>query len=319
MNYRRLGDLAARISEIGFGAWGLGGDAYGPIAEEDALATLRCAYEEGINFFDTADLYGNGRSEALLGKAFESCREEMVISTKVGFSHDGKDQDFSVAHIKRSIEQSLRRLRTDRVDVYFLHNPPMEALAAGEVLQTLEDLKRAGKARLTGVSVRRPQDGLEAIGKYGVRCVQVNLSMIDQRALECGLLALASKKGAGVIARTPLCFGFLAGKRASEIADDGTDHRSGWPKEQLEHWSRAAELFSGLSDGGKRSAVDAALQYCLSFDAVSAVIPGMMNADQVRQNAAASQPSKRLNAREQDRIKKIYEEYYSRPLAPKRL
>jgi aryl-alcohol dehydrogenase-like predicted oxidoreductase len=307
MKYRRFGKTGITVSEIGFGAWGLGGDAYGPVDEKDAVAALELAFDKGVNFYDTADLYGTGKSEEILGKTFKKVRDRVIIATKGGtLPHAGfhMPQDFSEEHLRQALEKSLLRLRTDYVDLYQLHSPTLDDLEESGVIQTLEKLKAEGKIREFGVSVRSPDDGLVVIEKYGFPVVQVNFNMIDQRIQDNGLLDKAEEKNVGIIIRTPLVFGYLTGSLDWKKDFKGQDHRSNWPEEQLKRWSTAPDLFSFLYTD--KTPVQAALRFCLDFDAVSTVIPGMLNKKHVTENLKANKLPP-LTEIEHRKIKDIYD------------
>jgi aryl-alcohol dehydrogenase-like predicted oxidoreductase len=309
MKYRKLGNTGIKVSEIGFGTWGLGGDSYGPTDDEVSLYALQFAFDLGVTFYDTSDLYGGGHSEEILGKAFSGQREKVIIATKVGtLPHTGfyMPQDFSFENISRSIDQSLRRLNTDYVDLYQLHSPQMELDNWDEIILALQQIQQAGKIRHFGISARSPQDAKMAIDQFGFEVVQVNFNMIDHRAVESGLFNLCREKGVGVIARTPLCFGYLSGNLTGEEEFAGLDHRANWPREQLRRWAKSPRLFAPLNLGKDRTLVQLALQFCLSDDAVSTVIPGMMTSVEVRENAAIAQMPP-LTREESETIQDIYQ------------
>src|SRR3989338_3843598 len=227
MNYRQLGATGLKVSEIGFGGWGIGGVAngavaYGPTDDRESVDALQRAFDLGINFYDTSDVYGYGHSEALIGAVFKRVRTKVTIASKVGFLRADGPQDFSSRHIRTAIEQSLRRLQTDYIDLYQLHSPPIMLLESDVgIMHTLESLRKEGKIRALGISVRSPDDGLIAIRKFGFKCVQVNFSLLDQRAVENELMELCKARNVGLICRTPLCFGFLSGKYSAESVFDG--------------------------------------------------------------------------------------------------
>jgi aryl-alcohol dehydrogenase-like predicted oxidoreductase len=198
----------------------------------------------------------------------------------------------------------MRRLKTDYIDVYQLHNPALKDLT-DDLLSTLTDLKRSGKIGAIGVSLRSPVDGQGILERYSFDAVQVNFNMIDQRLLEVKLSVLARQKGFGIIARTPLNFGFLASS-LSNIVFGENDHRRNWPKEQLELWSNSSNLFESLCQQRKISKAQLALQFCLAFDEVSTAIPGMLNTGEVLENAAASELEP-LTAEELQLIQRIYQ------------
>jgi aryl-alcohol dehydrogenase-like predicted oxidoreductase len=312
MKYRKLGNTGLEVSEIGYGTWGLGGKSYGDVDDNESKRALRLAYEKGVNFYDTADLYGNGHSEELLAEVFKEVRDKVIIATKGGtLPHTGfyMPQDFSPQYLRKALEASLRRLQTDYVDLYQLHSPRIEDIGNNKGLtETLEAFKSEGKIKAYGVSVRSPQDGLRAIQEFGFKVIQVNFNMIDQRALEIGLFAAAEKLNIGVIVRTPLVFGYLTGSLNGEETFQGVDHRANWPKEQLRRWANAPKLFASLVDGKERSYAQVALQFCLSHNAVSTVIPGMMNMREVEEDVQAVNLPELLPG-EMAQIKKIYDSH----------
>lgn len=311
MRYRILGRTGLQVSEIGFGAWGIGGlsagaTSYGPTDDEESRRALERAFDLGITFYDTAGAYGNGHSEELLGETFRNARDKVVIASKVGYrSFDTPAQDFSPQDIRETLEGTLRRLKSDYLDLYQLHSPALEVLRRDpEILRTLADLQKEGKIRAYGISLRTPEDGKVAIEEFGFWAIQVNFNLIDQRARENGLLDLAYKKDTGIIIRTPLNFGFLSGKVTQE-GFDSRDHRSQRSPEQLKKWSEAPALFAPLNVGKERTLSQLALQFCLAQDGVSTVIPGMMKVVEVEENAASvALPA--MEAEEVEAIREIY-------------
>ncbi|HVY68706.1 MAG TPA: aldo/keto reductase [Verrucomicrobiae bacterium] len=290
MNYRPLGVTGIKVSEIGFGSWGLGGEAYGPTDDAVSEQALNTAFDEGINFYDTADLYGAGHSEELIGRIFKGRRDKVVIATKGGtLPHTGfhMPQDFSPRHLRQALENSLRRLQTDYVDLYQLHSPSVEALSNGAAIATLEKLRDAGKIRSFGVSARSPRDAMELLWQFQLDVVQVNYNLIDQRAHDDGLLALARKKSAGIIARTPLCFGYLTGKMSGTETLARRDHRANWPVEQLRRWAESPGLFAPLYTARRITPAQFALRFCLQPSVVATTIPGLITPEQVLENVKA--------------------------------
>jgi len=314
MNYRRLGSTGLNISEIGFGAWGLGGDkggsrAYGPTDDAESLSALRRALDLGITFFDTSDFYGFGHSESLIGAAFKDCRDRVIIASKTGFLDAAGRQDFSPAHIRASLEGTLQRLKTDHLDLYQLHSPSAELLIqTPEILETLGELVREGRIRAYGVSLRSPEDGLTLLRACRVGCVQVNFNLADQRARTSGLFDLCRSTDTGVIARTPLCFGFLTGQYSDTAALPESDHRRRWSQEQVECWHKAPQLFAAaLKAQPQQTPAQRALRFCISYPEVSSVIPGMLTAAQVGENAAAGDPGP-FPAEALSALQRIYDE-----------
>lgn len=310
MKYRKLGNTGLEVSEIGFGTWGIGGVSdgaisYGPTDDRESTIALWRAFELGVNFFDTSDLYGYGHSESLIGEVFKDVRGKLLIASKVGFVKAYGRQDFSPKHIRKSIEGSLRRLQTDYIDLYQLHSPPVELLEKGGIVDSFHSLKKEGKVRAIGISVRSPDDGLRAVEGFGFESIQVNFNMVDQRALETGLMDVCRKTGVGLICRTPLCYGFLTGKFSPTSRFDSQDHRSRWPSEQIALWANAYRLFSSALEYQNQTHGQIALKFCLSYPSVSTVIPGMLNKCEVEENVSASDLGA-LTDTERLKVEKIY-------------
>lgn len=295
MKYRDLGKTGIKVSEIGFGAWEIGGltegaTSYGETDDKESKKALIKAYEKGINFFDTSNVYGNGHSEELLGETFENLREGVVIASKVGLLRHNGPQDFTPEYIIKSLDSTLKRLRTDYLDLYQLHSPPIKILyEMPEIINTLSKLKEKGKIKAFGISARSPEEGIIAATKYPLDSIQINFNLIDQRAVESGFMNICDKKGIGIIGRTPLCFGFLSGKYEKDYKFSPDDHRSTWFKEQREIWANAYTLFLEAVDKNiNQTNAQIALRYCLSYNPISVIIPGMLNEKEVIENAHAS-------------------------------
>jgi aryl-alcohol dehydrogenase-like predicted oxidoreductase len=294
MNYRSLGRTGLVVSEIGFGAWGIGGrtvsqTSYGDTDDRTSLAALARAQECGITFFDTSAVYGNGHSEELIGKALSGVRHKVVLATKAGYEAWDRPPDFSAAAIVASIERSLGRLRTDYLDLLLLHNPPLDVLLALDVQEALARLVASGKVRAWGASCKGPDDALEALRACDVSVIQANFNMMDVRAVTSGLFEEVSRQNAGFIARTPLCFGFLSGTVTRDTKFPPGDHRLGWSSAQLANWiDGARDLLEAVSASPGLASVQAALRFCLAFPEVSCTIPGILTPAEAGQNAAAS-------------------------------
>jgi aryl-alcohol dehydrogenase-like predicted oxidoreductase len=314
MNYRRLGGTGIRVSEIGFGAWGIGGSVngaigYGPTDDRESKAALLHAYNLGVTFYDTSDLYGYGHSERLIGEALKNVRHNVVITTKVGFVNSSSAQDFSPGHMRNALQASLKRLQTDYIDLYQLHSPSLAVLKQdGRVLGVLEELLGEGKIRAFGISLSSPKDGAESITKFGFKSIQVNFNLVDQRALAIGLFNLCAEQDVGIIVRTPLCFGFLTGAYSQDTGYDSSDHRTRWSSAQIERWANAGQLFSSvLKEEGGQTGAQMALRFCLSYDSVSTVIPGMLTAQQVEENVLASRMGP-FSPEDLERARKVYQD-----------
>lgn len=275
MKTRTLGRTGLAVSEIGFGAWAIGGDAYGPTDDATSLAALRRAVERGVTFFDTADVYGKGRSEELVGKAVG--RENVVVATKVGWDGSGAErvQNFAPEYIRRACEASLRRL--GRIDLYQLHNPPPEAMRAA--VAVLRELQREGKVRFVGASLATAADAGAAI-EAGVETIQLVYSYLD-RAAERAI----DGASVGVIAREPLARGLLTGKFSAATTFPAGDVRSKW-----KDWTRRIALVDEFRSLARPDLPlgRAALKFVLAHPAVSVAIPGAKTPAQVDENAAAS-------------------------------
>jgi aryl-alcohol dehydrogenase-like predicted oxidoreductase len=299
MNYRTLGSTGIKVSEIGFGGWAIGGatDAQGvPVGwanatDEESLAALRRARDLGVTFFDTADLYGYGRSESLMGIVLSKHRDQVVIATKVGNVRTTGGRivkDFSKRHIFYAIDGSLKRLRTDYVDLYQLHNPSREDLERGSIQEAMEMLQSLGKIRFWGISVSTPQEGITAIENGWGYALQVLYNILNQSA-GAKLFPLARQRNFGIVARVPLASGLLTGKYRLHSTFSGDDVRQNFltPRRLAEALERIAEV-KGIVGGASRSLGEAALRFVLAEEAVSTVIPGARNAHQVETNVAAS-------------------------------
>jgi aryl-alcohol dehydrogenase-like predicted oxidoreductase len=251
MKYRNLGRTGLRVSEVGFGAWAIGGNAhgnsYGPTDDAESVAAVRKAVELGVNLFDTADVYGWGHSERILGEALQGVRDDVLIATKVGGDFYGGlvRMNFSPTYIPFALERSLERLRTDRVDLYQLHNPPLEVLFDEEVMGVLEMLKEKGKVGHVGVSIHEPEEGVAAIGTGSFEAIQLPFNALRLEWLD-ELFPLAQEKGVGVVAREPLANGFLTGKYTETSAFPSGDIRHRWPPSMMAAYVGAARQLAFL-------------------------------------------------------------------------
>ncbi len=301
MQYRPLGTTGLSVSAVGFGAWGIGGHtqggrSYGRTDDAVSLAALNAAHDAGITFYDTAPLYGLGHSETLIGRAFSGRRESVVIATKAGYTDFSSPQDFTASGLRRSVENSLRRLGTEYIDLLQLHDLSAQGLNDNpHIPETLATLQAQGKVRACGVSVKSPEDALPLLAQPIFQVFQINFNMLDPRAVDCGLLTQALRRGVGLVARTPLCFGFATGDLTGNEVFPVEDHRSGWPRDRRVAWADGARRMHGiarLEDGplppGPVSGATLALRYVLSFKAVSTTIPGMFSPAEVAENTIAA-------------------------------
>ena len=316
MNYRTLGRTGWKVSEISFGAWAIGG-SWGDVNDQDSLAALNAALDGGVNFFDTADVYGDGRSERLLAKLKKERKEKFYIATKAGRRLPKQTPEgYSRKNLTAWIERSLKNLDTDAIDLLQLHCPPTEVYYQTEVFGILDDLVQAGKLRHYGVSVEKVEQALKAIEFPNVQTVQIIFNIFRQRPSELFFVE-AQKRKVGIIARVPLASGMLSGKitRASKFAPD--DHRAF--NRHGEAFDRG-ETFSGVDfETGLRavqelkslapknvSLAQMALRWILEFPAVTCAIPGAKRPAQVAENLAASD-LKPLPAATMQKIRALYE------------
>lgn len=293
MKYRDFGKTGIKVSEVGFGCWAIGGNehgnSYGTTDDKTSLEALARAIELGCNFFDTADVYGFGHSEQLLGRALKNKRDRLIIATKVGsdFYQGPGFQTFSPAYIRFALEKSLDRLRTDYVDVYLLHNPPLKVLNKASTYEIFKELKREGKVRAWGVSVFDPIEGLTALKVGSPDCIEAPFSLFNTRPKE-SLFPAASGVGCAIIAREPLANGFLTGKYGDDCQFETGDVRKSWPRDYIHARVQAARRLAFLAIPGTRTVCQAALKFVLDEPAISVAIAGMKTAEQVEENLAAS-------------------------------
>lgn len=318
MEYRTLGRTEWEISEISFGAWAIGG-SWGDVPEDDAIAALHAAIDAGINFIDTADVYGDGRSERLISKALKDRSETVYVATKVGRrSNPHVSESYTRENLTAFIERSLKNLDVEALDLVQLHCPPWETYYKPEVFGIMDDLVKAGKIKYYGVSVERVEEALKAIEYPNVQSVQIIFNMFRQRPASL-FFSQARKHQVGILARVPLASGLLTGKitKNTKFAED--DHRN------FNRHGEAfdvGETFSGVDFDKGLQAVEElremvpegatmaqfALRWILNFEDVTCAIPGGKNPQQVRDNAAASllEP---LNEIEMSDIRRIYDTY----------
>ncbi|WP_455661169.1 aldo/keto reductase [Pradoshia sp.] len=316
MNYRQLGNSELKLSEISFGTWGIGGD-WGKSNDEDALTAIDRAMELGVNFFDTADVYGSGRSEELLRKATKGREDEIYIASKfcrVGDIHDPKT--YSEESVRSYCEDSLKRLGRERIDLYQIHCPPLEILKNTIVFEVLDKLQQEGKIRHYGVSVETVEEGLFCLTNPNVAALQVIFNLFRQKPLE-ELFPKAKEQGVGILARVPLASGLLTGKFTAQTHFAKEDHRHfnangeqfnvGETFAGLE-FQKGVELSNQLSwiAEGRESLAAAALRWILDQEAVTCAIPGFKNVRQVEQNLAALE-EKPFSEQELMKLRNFYE------------
>jgi aryl-alcohol dehydrogenase-like predicted oxidoreductase len=298
LNYRALGRTGWKVSEISFGAWAIGG-AWGQVSDEESLAALNQAIDSGINFLDTADVYGNGRSHRLIAELKKSRKEEIIVATKMGRRLPKQTvEGYSRENLTSWVDDNLRGLETEALDLVQLHCPPTSAYYHPEIFGVLDDLVKAGKIRFYGVSVERVEEALKAIEYPNLQTVQIIFNCFRQRPAEL-FFSQAKLKQVGILARVPLASGLLTGKFRADTQFDTDDHRNF--NRQGQRFD-AGETFSGVDYEVALSAVEEirallppgvsmsqlALRWILMFNAITCAIPGGKRPSQVADNARAS-------------------------------
>ncbi len=318
MEYRPLGRTGWKVSSVSFGSWAIGG-SWGDVDDSESLAALNKALDMGVNFFDTADVYGDGHSEQLLARLRKERSEPFQVATKAGRRLDPHVAGgYNRENLTAFIERSLKNLDTERLDLVQLHCPPTEVFYMPEVFGIMDDLVQQGKVQYYGVSVEKVEEALKAIEYPNVQTVQIIFNIFRQRP--AGLFfEQAEKHKVGILARVPLSSGMLAGKMKPSTEFDKDDHRN------FNRHGEAfdvGETFSGVNYNTGLQAVEElrplapegvslaqfALRWILMFNAVSCTIPGAKRPGQVEENAkAADLPP--LSSETMDKVRQIYNQY----------
>ena len=293
MKYRTLGKTALKVSEVGFGAWAIGGNnygnSYGPTDDKVSVAAVERAFELGCNFFDTADVYGHGHSEEILGQALKGHRNDVILATKVGgdFYHNPPRMNFSPEYLEFASAKSCERLQTDHIDLYQLHNPPIQLLKNGKIFEGLEKLKDSGVIRHYGVSIHDSQEGILSMKDGHPETIQVVFNLLRQEAKN-QLFQAARERNVGIIAREPLSNGFLTGKFTLDSTFPSGDIRSNFPRNYLAGLIGAAQQLR-LLESKTRTLAQASLRFALDHKDISTVIPGAKTPQQTEENLKASE------------------------------
>ena len=316
MNYRLLGRTGMKVSEVSFGAWAIG-SSWGKVDDRESLAALHKAVDLGVNFIDTADVYGMGRSEKLIGRLLRERRETIYVATKAGRRLDPHTAErYTPVVIRKFVEDSLKNLRVDSLDLLQLHCPPPQVYYEPELFEALDAMVKAGKLKNYGVSVEKVEEALKAIEYPGVRTVQIIFNIFRQRPADL-FFRQAKSRWVGIIARVPLASGLLTGRMTRSTRFSSDDHRSFNRKGQA--FDRG-ETFAGVDYAGGLEAVEElkkikpagmtmtqfALRWILMSDAVSCVIPGAKKTEQVEENCRAAD-APRLPRKLMRQVREIYE------------
>ncbi|MGQ0723187.1 MAG: aldo/keto reductase [Candidatus Eiseniibacteriota bacterium] len=298
MNYRKLGRSGTVVSEVGLGTWPIGGSivlgdvptGYGRVSESEAVGAVRRALDKGVTLFDTSDAYGLGRAERFLGQAVSGRRGQVVVATKIGWVPDGKERwiaDLSSDHLRAAATRSRARLGVDVIDLLQLHAVPAPGDETERALDALDELKTMELCRLTGVSVGADWEaGLRLARSDRIDAVQVHYNLLQQGAAQ-ELLDDALVRGVGIIASAPLAHGFLSGKREPGETFPADDWRSRFTAEERAARVERVRELEFLGGAGRRTMVQAALQFVLAHPAVSSAIPGFRSVEQVEDLVAA--------------------------------
>jgi len=318
MRYRRLGDTDINISEVGFGVWTISTGWWGEVDDERSVRIMRKAHERGINYFDTADTYGSGKGETLLADAFGHMRDEVVISTKIGYDfynhtarrgQQERPQDWSEEFIRFALEQSLKRLGTDYVDFLQLHNTKMDAIENEELFALMEEFKAQGKIRSYGVALGPKigwlDEGVRAMRERSVEGVQMIHNMLEQDPGR-KFIEVARETDTSLIVRVPHSSGMLEGKYDENTTFAKNDHRRHRPKEWLTEGIKKVERLSFLTESGERTLGQAALKFVLAAPEVVSVLPNIYNDEQIEEFAAAPDTPD-LTEEELARVAELYQ------------
>ncbi len=299
MEYRQLGRTDMQVSTISFGAWAIGG-TWGPVTEDEALGALNTAIDLGVNLIDTADVYGDGRSERLIAQALKKRGETVYVATKAGRRlNPHTAEGYNYENLSSYVERSLRYLETESIDLLQLHCPPTPVYSQDETFDALERLVQAGKIRYYGISVEKVDEAMTAIERYpNIQSVQIIFNMFRLKPSEVFFPAARAKQ-VGILARVPLASGLLTGKMTPQTTFTADDHRNF--NRHGEHFD-VGETFSGVPyDIGLQAVsalkaalppgytmVEAALRWIIMFEAVTCAIPGAKRPAQAKQNVGAA-------------------------------
>ncbi|MFD2332624.1 aldo/keto reductase [Cohnella sp. GCM10020058] len=320
MNLRPLGKTGLQVSEVSFGTWAIGG-SWGQTNDAESLRALDKAMDEGVNFFDTADVYGDGKSERLLARATKGKTDKIHVATKFCRQGDIHDpQTYSEQQVRRWCEDSLERLERDTIDLYQIHCAPFEILQQGAVFEVLDKLQQEGKIRAYGVSVETVEEGLFCLEKSGVQALQIIFNIFRQKPI-AELLPRAAERGVGLLVRLPLASGLLTGKFKADASFEAEDHRS---FNQNGEAFNVGETFAGLPFAkgvelasqlgwiaeGRDNMTRASLRWLLDFKEITCVIPGFKNVRQVEDNLGVLN-TKPFSEEEHERLRRLYREQVS--------
>ncbi|MDQ3508393.1 MAG: aldo/keto reductase [Actinomycetota bacterium] len=318
MKYRNLAGTDIAVSEVGFGVWTISTGWWGEVDDAKSVKLLRSAFEKGINYFDTADTYGSGKGETILADAFGGMRDEVVISTKIGYDfynhtarrgQQERPQVWSEDFLRFALDESLRRLDTDYVDFLQLHNVKMDAVEDDDLFGLMDEIKSEGKIRSYGIAlgpkIGWEEEGIKAMRERGVSGVQMIHNILEQNPGR-SLIEAANETDTSLIVRVPHSSGMLEGKYDENTTFADNDHRRHRPKEWLIDGLKKVGQLRFLTDSGERTLGQAALKFCLADGAVASTLPNIYDEEQLEEFAAAPDVPD-LTDDELSRIAELYE------------
>ncbi len=318
MKYRKLGNTDMAVSEVGFGVWTVSTGWWGEVVDDRSVRLLRQAHERGINYFDTADTYGSGKGETLLADAFGHMRDEVVISTKIGYDfynhtarrgQQERPQDWSEDFLRFALEQSLKRLDTDYVDFLQLHNTKMDAAEDDELFALMEAFKEEGKIRAYGAALGPKigwrDEGVKMMRERGLAGVQMIYNLLEQDPGR-DLIEAARDTDTSLVVRVPHSSGMLEGRYDENTTFGPNDHRRHRPKEWLTTGLQKVESLSFLIESGERTLGQAALKFVLASPEVASTLPNIYDEEQIGEFAATSETPD-LTEEELRRVAELYE------------
>ena len=296
MRQRKFGKSGLTVSEIGMGTWELGGREWGDIGEKEAVDLLRYAFEKGVTYYDTADQYGGGRAERLLGEAFSVLGSRVLIATKLGYELDsdgwmsqgGKVPEFNASrdYIRQAVEGSLTRMKREAIDLYQFHAPPPEEIW-DEAFGAMEELKSEGKIRFYELCLGNEAHALKAIEETGITSLMLTYNILNQDMAK-PVMETAAEKGIAVVVRQPLSSGLLSGKLSADTVFAENDYRKTWSREKFLADLERVDQIKSVVKGKAKSLPQAALKFILAHPAVCSVTPGMMTPAQIDDGVATS-------------------------------
>jgi aryl-alcohol dehydrogenase-like predicted oxidoreductase len=330
MKYRNLGSTDIAVSEVGFGVWTVSTGWWGEVVDDRSVRLLRQAHERGINYFDTADTYGSGKGETLLTDAFGHMRDEIVISTKIGYDfynhtarrgQQERPQDWSEDFLRFALEQSLKRLDTEYIDFLQLHNTKMDAAENDELFALMDSFKEEGKIRAYGAALGPKigwrDEGIKMMRERDLAGLQMIYNILEQDPGR-DLIEAARETGTSLVVRVPHSSGMLEGKYDENTTFGPNDHRRHRPKEWLTTGLQKVESLSFLTESGERTLGQAALKFVLASPEIVSTLPNIYDEEQIEEFAATSETPD-LTEGELRRVAELYENNFGLEVSGDRL